>query len=167
MGSVFTVCVLEPCCELTEPGYEPGPRPVWNRTPGGWPPRCAHAARRVATLTRHTDRESADAEYGKTKGWYRLSGWLYEGEMPPAGERFRIMPVGGNLKTHHVHADPVDIPFPSIEIARDYAENWNEWPDGNSHKEILFNIVGDTDTRVRWSSYTVEAGTELTPGEWA
>lgn len=165
--AVFTVCVLEPCCELTEPGYEPGPRPVGNRTPGGWPPRCTHAARRVATLTRHTDRDAAETEYAKTKGWYSTDGWMFEGEMPPEGERFRIMPMDGTLNTHYEHRAPVDIPFPTIDMARDYAEDWHEWPDGERHKETLFNIVGDTDTRVRWSSYGVRVGAELEAGNYA
>lgn len=163
----FTVCVLEPCCELTEPGYEPGPRPVWNRVPGGWPPRCPHPAPRVPTLTTHATREAAEAEYAKTRGWYSTDGWMVEGEIPPEGERFRVMPVVGTLATHYEHSRPRELPFPSIDLAREYAEEWHEWPDGNRHKEVLFNIVGDQDTRVRWSSYRVQIGAELEAGDWA
>lgn len=120
---MFTVMVLEPCCSKTAPGYVPGPKPYYVRTPG-WSDTCDHPRdkRRVPVITRHADRESAEAEFAKTKGWDGTGGWIFEGAMPPEGER---------------------------------------------HQCVLFNIVGDMDTRVRWSSYNGPVGTELTPGDGA
>ncbi|NIY68093.1 hypothetical protein [Streptomyces malaysiensis] len=77
------------------------------------------------------------------------------------------MPIIGSLNTHFEHSSPFEIPFPTVKMARDYAENWHEYPDGHRRKEILYNIVGDQDTIVRWSSYTIPVGTELEAGEWA
>lgn len=158
MSDVFTVCVMEPCCELTRPGYDPGPRPVWNVIPGGWPPSCEHISRRVPTLTRHTGRESAESEYSKTQdGWYSLSGWMFHGEMPSEGKRFRIMPVI-RVGEWHKHAEPWNIPFPTVELAVEYAED----------KGLqFFNVVGDTDTVIRFSPYNVKVGRELFPGDMA
>lgn len=155
-ATVVTVCVLEPCCDNSAP---------W----GEYPENCRHGrgARRAPVFTTHPTLEAAAPEAAKLKGWYHLDGYVFEGEMPPEGERFRIMPIIGSLNTHYEHAAPVEIPFPTIEQAREYAEDWHEWPDARRHKEILFNIVGDQDTRVRWSSYTVPVGTELAPGDWA
>ncbi|WP_424863043.1 hypothetical protein [Streptomyces sp. MMS24-I29] len=155
---------------MTEPGYDPGPRPVWNRTPGGWPPNCRHprSARRKATITTYEDKHAAEAWFnGRARGWYSTDGWLFEGGMPPEGERFRIMPIVGSLNTHYEHGRPVEIPFPAIELAREYAEDYHEYPHGGRDKQVLYNIVGDQDTVVRWSSYTVPVGTELSPGDWA
>lgn len=156
MSDVFTVCILEPCCELTRPGYDPGPRPVGNRVPGGWPSRCSHTVRFVPTLTRHTGRESAEGEYSKTRGWDALSGWMFPGEMPPEGERFRIMPVimAGEW---HKHGEPWNVPFPTVELAVEYAEE----------RLQFFNVVGDTDTVIRFSPYNVKVGTEIFPGDMA
>ncbi|MEW1548457.1 hypothetical protein [Streptomyces tsukubensis] len=166
---VFTVCILEPCCEKSEPGYIPKPKPCYVRTPG-WSDSCAHprSERRKATITEYGTREEAEAEYqGKACGWGATDGWLYEGKMPPEGERFRIMPIQGTLTTHFWHGAPVEIPFPTIGLAREYAKEYHEYPDGGRHKQILYNIVGDQDTVVRWSSYTVKAGTELAAGDGA
>ncbi|WP_434598192.1 hypothetical protein [Streptomyces sp. A5-4] len=165
---MFTVCILEPCCTLTEPGCDPGPRPVWNRSVNGWPPRCGHPAPRVATLTTHERQGLAEAWFnGRARGWYSTDGWLFEGAMPTEGQRLRIMPILGSLTTHFEHSAPFEISFPTIEMAREYAQDWHEYPDGERRKEILFNIVGDQDTIVRWSSYTVEVGTELEAGAYA
>lgn len=165
---MFTVCILEPCCTLTEPGYDPGPRPVWNRSVNGWPPRCGHSAPRVATLTTHENQGLAEAWFnGRARGWYSTDGWLFEGAMRPEGQRFRIMRIGGSLNTHFIHGDPYEIPFPTIEMAREYAEDWHEYPHGGRDKPILYNVVGDQDTQVRWSSYGVTVGTELGAGAWA
>ncbi|MGW0881360.1 hypothetical protein [Streptomyces sp. NPDC002671] len=137
------------------------------RTPG-WSDSCNHREHRKATLTTYETREEAEAEYnGKARGWYSTDGWLFDGELPPAGQRFRIMPIGGTLATHYFHGEPVEIPFPTVELAREYAEDWHEYPSGTRNKQILYNIVGDTDTVVRWSSYRVEPGVELTPGDYA
>ncbi|MGW3153770.1 hypothetical protein [Streptomyces sp. NPDC001089] len=167
----FTVCILQPCCAMTEPGYDPGPRPVWNRAVGGWPPRCGHPSRerRKATITRYEDRAAAEEEYYSKAGggWYTTDGWIFEGEMPPEGQQFRIMPIVGSLNSHYEYGKPVEIPFPTIEMAQEYAEKHHEYPDGERRKQILYNIVGDQDTRVRWSSYNVEIGRELTSGDWA
>ncbi|MFV0135554.1 hypothetical protein ACLGIH_20420 [Streptomyces sp. HMX87] len=123
---------------------------------------------RVATLTTYQDRAAAEAEYmGKARGWYSTDGYMFEGEMPPEGERFRILPIGGSLTTHYYHGEPVEIPFPTIEMAREYAEDWHEYPNAKRYQQILFNIVGDRDTRVRWSSYGVSVGTELEAGAYA
>ncbi|MGW1784923.1 hypothetical protein ACWCQQ_38335 [Streptomyces sp. NPDC002143] len=92
---------------------------------------------------------------------------MFEGVMPPAGERFRIMTTVGSLNTHLEHAAPFAIPFPTVEMAREYAEDWHEYPDALRRKEILFNIVGDQDTIVRWSSYGVSVGHELSAGAYA
>lgn len=169
MVDVFTVCILEPCCEKSEPGYTPRPKPYCVRTPG-WADSCNHlrSERRKATITTYKTREQAEVEYqGKARGWGSTDGWLYEGEMPPEGARFRIMPIKGTLTTHFWHGEPVEIPFPTIDLAREYAEEYHEYPDGGRHKQILYNIVGDRDTVVRWSSYTVKAGTELAAGDGA
>ncbi|WP_405824189.1 hypothetical protein OG705_29085 [Streptomyces sp. NBC_00838] len=167
---MFTVCILEPCCEKTEPGYEPIPKPYYVRTPS-WSNSCNHPRREQhkATLTSYETRAAADEEYyGKAgSGRYTTDGWLFEGAMPPEGDRFRIMPIVGTLNTHYEYGRPVEIPFPSIEMARAYAEEWHEYPDGRRRKQILFNIIGDQDTRVRWSSYNIATGRELTPGDWA
>ncbi|WP_030660815.1 hypothetical protein [Streptomyces rimosus] len=168
--SLFTVCILEPCCEKTEPGYVPRSKPYYVRTPG-WSDSCRHPKRewRKATLTTYETRAAAEEEYyGKAgSGWYTTDGWLFEGQMPPEGERFRIMPIVGTSTSHHEHGRPVEIPFPAIEMAREYAEEYHEYPDSGRRKQSLYNIVGDRDTVVRWSSYDVEVGTELTPGDWA
>ncbi|MFJ5725828.1 hypothetical protein [Streptomyces sp. NPDC093149] len=167
---MFTICILEPCCEKTEPGYTPRPKPVHIRTPG-WSDSCNHPMRerRKATITTYEKREPAWEEYyGKAgSGWWTTDGWFFEGEIPPEGERFRIMPIVGSLNTHFEHGRPVEIPFPTIELAREYAEDYHEYPHGERDKQILYNIVGDQDTVVRWSSYTVPVGTELSPGDWA
>ncbi|WP_158819110.1 MULTISPECIES: hypothetical protein [Streptomyces] len=155
---------------MTEPGYDPGRRPVWNRSPGGWPPSCGHprSERRKATITTYENKDEAEAWYmGRARGWCSTDGWLFEGAMPPEGERFRIMPIGGSLDSHFEHSSPYEIPFPTIDMAREYAEEYHEYPDGNQDKQTLYNIVGDRDTVVRWSSYTLAIGTELTPGDWA
>lgn len=163
---MITVMVLEPCCEKTEPGYDPGPRPVWNRTPGGWPPRCNHRYEREVKVTQHETRESADREFAKTRGWRPTDGWLFEGEMPPEGERFRIMPiVGGGGSGFHRHAEPWDIPFPTVGMAQTYAERFSKYPDGRSHRYHLYHVVGDQDTRVRWSATGVPEGTVLHAGD--
>lgn len=122
----------------------------------------------MATITVYEERKAAEAEYfGKARGYHSTDEWIFEGEMPPEGEQFRIMPITGTLCTHHEHGKPVEIPFPTIELAREYAKEYHEYPHGEREMHILFNIVGDQDTRVRWSSYTVPVGTELTPGDWA
>lgn len=167
---MFTVCILEPCCVMTEPEYDPGPRPVWHRSPGGWPPSCGHPQRerRKATITTYKEKSTAEAWLqGRARGWYSTDGWMFEGVMPPAGERFRIMTTVGSLNTHLEHAAPFAIPFPTVEMAREYAEDWHEYPDALRRKEILFNIVGDQDTIVRWSSYGVSVGHELSAGAYA
>ncbi|MFJ5739982.1 hypothetical protein [Streptomyces microflavus] len=169
MAGVFTVCILKPCCEKTEPCYKPKPKPHHIRTPG-WSDSCDHhrRERRKAMITTYKTREEANAEYqGKARGWGATDGWMYEGEMPPEGERFRIMPIKGTLTTHFWHGEPVEIAFPTIDLAREYAEEYHEYPDGNRHKQILYNIVGDQDTVVRWSSYEVRVGTELRADDWA
>lgn len=152
----YTVVVMEPCCYVSAPDFVPPPKPVHIRTPGDWSgSRCTHAVRRIPTITVHTTRESADPEYAKTLGWHSLPGYLYEGVMPPEGERFRIMRVGGNSISGHHHGEPGTMPFPTAEFAAEYAEKT---------RGILYNIVGDQDTRVRLSSYCVPVGTELEPG---
>ncbi|WP_274032613.1 hypothetical protein [Streptomyces sp. MMBL 11-1] len=167
---MFTVCILEPCCEKTEPGYTPMPKPFYVRTPG-WSDTCQHkrSERRKATFTVYDDRAMAEREYqGRAGGgWYTTDGYLFEGEMPPEGERFRIMPIRGNLTSGYFHCEPAEIPFPTIETAREYAEDYHEYPSGVRDKQILYNIVGDQDTVVRWSSYRVPVGRELTPGDYA
>lgn len=163
MADIFTVCILEPCCEKTEPGYTPSPKPYCVRTPG-WSDLCNHLRRerRKATIATHTTREEAEAEHQDKAG-----GWTCAGEMPPEGERFRIMPVKGTLAACFWHGEPVEIPFPTIVLAREYAEEYHEYPDGERYKQVLYNIVGDQDTVVRWSSYAVKVGTELRAGYWA
>ncbi|WP_329271830.1 hypothetical protein [Streptomyces sp. NBC_01451] len=124
----------------------------------------------MATLTTHDTQSLAEAWFnGRARGWYSTDGWLFDGEMPSEGERFRIVPVGGSLATArgYLHGAPVEIPFPTIEQAREYAEAYHEYPDGRRHRQVLFNIVGDQDTLVRWSSYGVGIGTELEAGAWA
>ncbi|MFE4335380.1 hypothetical protein ACFRQM_40045 [Streptomyces sp. NPDC056831] len=137
----------------------------------GWSDSCNHPKRerRKATITTYEKREAAWEEYyGKAGGgWWTTDGWFFEGEIPSEGERFRIMPIVGSLNTHYEHGRPVEIPFPTIEIAREYAEVHHEYPDGGRRRQILFNIIGDQDTKVRWSSYTVPVGTKLLPGDWA
>ncbi|MFJ2420175.1 hypothetical protein [Streptomyces brevispora] len=156
----FTVVVMEPCCEKTAPDYDPGPRPYWNQSVGGWPPRCIHAEKRMLNISEHMTRESADPEYAKTLGWGALQGYLYEGVMPPEGERFRIMHVKGSFSSAcgHFHGPPSSLVFPTAEFAAEYAEK---------ARGILYNVVGDTDTVVRLSSYRVEVGRCLEPGEQA
>ncbi|MFF8283296.1 hypothetical protein ACF06W_11305 [Streptomyces albus] len=167
---MFIVCVLEPCCEKTHPGYVPQPKPYYVRTPG-WSDSCNHprGERRKATLATYEDKAAAEEEYYAKAGggWCTTDGWFFEGKMPPEGKRFRIMPIVGTLNTHYEHAEPVEIPFPTIQMAREYAGEYHEYPDGARRKHILFNIVGDKDTVVRWSAYNIEIGLELTPGTWA
>lgn len=153
----FTVLLMEPCCEMSADDYDPGPRPVWNRTPGGWPPRCGHADKRVPVLTVHTDKAEAEARHAETLGWGGLKGWIFEGEMPPEGERFRIAGVGGSLSSSrgYYSAGPGRMEFPTVEFAREYAEKT---------RTILFNIIGDTDLTVRWSSYGYRIGMDIDPG---
>ncbi|MBD0734007.1 hypothetical protein [Streptomyces sp. CBMA29] len=117
-----------------------------------------HAEKRVLTVTVHQTREAADKEYAKTLGWERLMGYLCEGAMPPEGARFRIMPVAGSLSTSrgYFNGKPSLLVFPTAEFAA-------EWAEKNRH--ILYNIVGDQDTRVRLSTYRVPVGWELEPGE--
>ncbi|MFJ8027820.1 hypothetical protein [Streptomyces sp. NPDC096311] len=152
----LTVVVMEPCCEKSEPDYDPGPCPVWHRFPSSWPPRCLHAKKRVLTITEHQTRESADREYVKTLGWDSLPGYLYEDVMPPEGQRFRIMGVGGNSINGHFHTLASAMVFPTAQFAMEYAEK---------KRFVLYNIVGDQDQRVRLSSYSVPIGTELFEGE--
>lgn len=167
-GDVVTVMVLEPCCELTEPGYDPGPRPYYSRTPSAWPPRCGHPLKRVPTFTEHTTLDTARAEFAKTRGWDSTDGYVFSGAMPPEGERFRIMPVTGSLTSTYGHGAPEEIPFPDVATAALYASQWHEYPDSTRRRHpSLVNIVGDTDTVVRWSSYGVDVGTELSTGALA
>ncbi|MBL1115378.1 hypothetical protein JK364_23695 [Streptomyces sp. 110] len=151
----FTVVVMEPCCVKSEPGYDPGPRPVWHRFPDSWPPSCNHWPKRVLTITEHETRETAEPEYAKTLGWDAYPGYLHEGAMPPEGERFRIMVVSGDLTRGYFHAAPEPLVFPTAELAAGWVEK----------KRALYNIVGDQDQRVRLSSYGVPVGTELLTGE--
>lgn len=153
--TAFTVVLLVPCCEKSAPDYNPGPRPVWNRIPGGWPPRCLHANKRLLTITEHPTRASAEPEYAMTLGWFSLTGYLYEGVMPPEGERFRIMKVAGSLSFGYFQKEPGKLVFPTAEFAMEWAEK---------KRHSLYNIVGDTDTRVRLSSYGLPTGVELEPG---
>ncbi len=165
-GDVVTVMVLEPCCVMTEPGYDPGPRPYYSRTPGAWPPRCGHPESRVPTFTEHTDLESVRGEFAKTRGWGSTDGYVFNGVMPPEGERFRIMPVGGSLSgvDGYRHALPWGIDFPTAESAALYASTYHEYLDAKRYRyPSLVNVVGDRDTVVRWSSYGIEPGAELTP----
>ncbi|MEU1552203.1 hypothetical protein ABZ517_05700 [Streptomyces scabiei] len=153
----ITVVVMEPCCEKSAPDYEPPPRPYYVRGP--WSPTaCGHIPKRIPTITVHETRESADPEYAKTIGWHALPGYLYEGEFPPEGERFRIMRVAGSLSTDrgYFHAQPGRLVFPTAELATEYAEK---------RRISLYNIVGDTDTVVRLSSYGMQVGRELIAGE--
>lgn len=163
VDGTVTVMVLEPCCAMTEPGYDPGPRPVYNRIPGGWPPRCRHCVPRVPTFTSHTELETVRAEFAKTRGWGSTDGYVHNGVMPPEGERFRIMPVDG-----YRHGAPWEIGFPTVDVARRWAAQWHDYPDGKRYQyPSLVNVVGDRDTVVRWSSYGIEPGTELTPHQHA
>lgn len=162
---VITVMVLEPCCERTKPGYDPGPRPVWNRMPGAWPPRCTHGDKRQVKITQHETREAADREFAATRGWGGTDGWLFEGAMPPEGERFRIMPVSRTGAGYSEHMQPWEVPFPTVDMAREYAERFAEYPTGERHRHVLYHVVGDQDTRVRWSATGVEVGTELYAGD--
>ncbi|MDW6058158.1 hypothetical protein SAZ11_08650 [Streptomyces sp. FXJ1.4098] len=154
----LTVVVMEPCCEKSEPDYDPGPRPVWHRFPAEWPPRCNHWPRRVLNISEHAARETADAEFAKTLGWHALPGYQFEGKMPPEGERFRIMYVGGSLtrRKGYTHSEPGRMVFPTAERAMEYAEE---------KRIALYNIVGDQDTIVRLSSYGMQVGRELIVGE--
>lgn len=168
-GDVVTVMVLEPCCGMTEPGYDPGPCPAYNRTPGAWPPRCGHPDPRVPTFTEHTDLESVRAEFTKTRGWGSTDGYVFNGVMPPDGERFRIMPVGGSLTSvdGYRHMPPWPIAFPTVEVAQAYAADWREYTDGNRYRySSLVNVVGDQDLTVRWSSYGLD-GVDLAPYDYA
>lgn len=157
VGDVVTVMVLEPCCDNGAP---------WGERPED----CHHRVKRVPTFTEHTTLESARAEFAKTRGWGSTDGYVHNGVMPPVGERFRIMPVAGSLSSvdGYVHSLPVALDFPTAQAAAQYAAQWHEYPDGKRHRfASLVNVVGDRDTRVRWSSYGVEPGTELTPHEHA
>lgn len=170
VGDIVTVMVLEPCCHMTEPGYDPGPRPVYNRTPGAWPPRCGHPVPRVPTFTEHAQLDTVRAEFAKTRGWGSTDGYVYNGVMPPEGERFRIMPVGGSLSSvdGYRHRAPWEIDFPTVDVATLYASQYHEYTNAQRYRyESLVNIVGDRDTVVRWSSYGVETGVELTPHQHA
>lgn len=80
---------------------------------------------------------------------------------------FRVMDVGGTLNTHYFHSEPYPLEFPSVDAARAYAEEWNDWPGDRRRKLTLYNVVGAGDTVVHWSSYGVKVGRELTPGDWA
>jgi hypothetical protein len=154
---MFTVLLMEPCCEMSADWYDPGPRPVWHRTPGAWPPSCGHPEKRIPVITTHTDKAEAESRYAETRGWHALKGWMHEGEMPPEGERFRIMGVhGGGGSGWRKHSPPSKAVFPTVDLARECAEKW---------RNVLYDIVGDTDTRVRWSSYGVKVGTVLEPFE--
>lgn len=154
---MFTVLLMEPCCEISADGYDPGPRPVWNRIPGGWPPRCQHADKRVPVITTHTDRAEAEARHAHTRGWGSLAGWIYEGEMPPVGERFRICGVGGSLSSARGYyaLEPGVMEFPTVDVAREFMD---------AKRASLYNIVGDTDLTVHWSSYGRETGSQIEPG---
>lgn len=121
MVDVFAVCVLEPCCEKTEPGFTPRPRSYYVRTPG-WSDSCNHLRsereRYKATITTYKTPEEAEAEYQcKVRGWGSTDGWLYEGE-----SRRRVSgsgsPIKGTLTTHFWHREPVEIPFPTIDSRR-------------------------------------------------
>lgn len=119
MVTVFAVCVLEPCCEKTEPGFTPRPRPYYVRTPG-WSDSCNHlrSERYKATITTYKTPEEAEAEYQcSVRGWGSTDGWLYEGE-----SRRRVSgsgsPIKGTLTTHFWHGEPVEIPFPTIDSRR-------------------------------------------------
>ena len=152
----FTAVMIDPCCPLSAPDYDPGPRPVWNRSPGGWPPRCMHAQRTVLAVTEHETESLAENWRAGREGLYATAdGYVFEGVMPPEGERFRIMRTGGNLTSGYIHAQPSVLEFPSVDLAREYA---------GTRRLSLYSIVGDTDTRVRWSSYRVPVGTELQEG---
>jgi len=152
----FTAVVIDPCCALSAPDYDPGPRPVWNRTPGGWPPRCLHADKKVQAITEHDTESLADNwRAGRDARYSTADGYTFEGVMPPEGERFRIMGTGGDLVGGYFHARPSVLEFPTVQRAREYAE---------MRRMSLFNIVGDTDTAVRWSSYRVTVGRDLEVG---
>lgn len=155
VGDVVTIMVLEPCCDNGAP---------W----GEYPENCRHRVKRVPTFTEHTTLETARAEFAKTRGWGSTDGYVHNGVMPPEGERFRIMPVVGSLTTHYEHAQFWSIDFPTVEAAKLYAADYREYTDGKRYRyPSLVNIIGDRDTVVRWSSYGIEPGTELTPHEWA
>lgn len=120
MVDVFAVCVLEPCREKTEPGCTPRPKPYYARTPG-WSDSCNHlrSERHKPTITTYKTSEEAAAEYqGKARGWGSTMDGCTRGEMPPEGERFRIMLIKGTLTTHFWHGEPVEIPFPTIDWRR-------------------------------------------------
>lgn len=152
----FTAVMLDPCCLLSDPNHDPGPRPVWNRIPGGWPPRCMHADKRVQVIAEHGTESLADNWRAGRDGLHHTAdGYVFEGVMPPEGERFRIVRSGGGGVNGYVYSVPSVLEFPSVDVAREYAR---------ARRLSLYNIVGDTDTRVRWSSYRVPVGTELEAG---
>ena len=159
VGDVVTVMVLEPCCDNGAP---------W----GEYPENCPHARnnQRIPTFTEHTQLDTVRAEFAKTRGWGSTDGYVYNGGMPPEGERFRIMPVVGSLSSvdGYQHATPWEIDFPTVDVAKLYASQYHEYTNAQRYRyESLVNIVGDQDTVVRWSSYGVEPGVELTPHEYA
>ncbi|WP_030570081.1 hypothetical protein [Streptomyces aureocirculatus] len=138
LGKV-TSYTVEPRDRYTPSGGQYRMRRVLVRTPDGstWRGRCSIATDAI-TIRRISPHMTCD-----DKG--------------PKDLRAPIKP----------HAAPFEIPFPTIEMAREYAEDWHEYPDGNRRKKILFNIVGDQDTIVRWSSYGVSIGHELAAGAYA
>lgn len=165
MATVWTTVVLTACCEVSEPGYVPPPRPYYSRTPGYSAFRCDHILTRVPTVTEHETEEDARRHLdGYTRGWYTTDGYMFPGAMPDAP--VFIAPIGGSLVHGFLYGPAQSIPFPSVESARAYAERWAEYPNGKREKHILYNVT-DADGTVVWSSYNLPAGTVITPGDCA
>jgi hypothetical protein len=152
---VIYVLIMEPCCEKSAPWYVPQPQPYYVRTPG-WSDSCDHTDKRVPVLTEHADAEGARERHSLTLGSRCLEGWMWEGDLPPEGERFRITSVGGSHLTGLLHGKPSDMWFPTADLAREHV---------NRQRESLYNIVGDRDMVVRWSSYNLPVGTALEVGQ--
>jgi hypothetical protein len=147
----WTVCVLEPCCEVSAP---------WYVGTG----RCFHIDKRTPVVTVFDNEGTADQEAGKIRGHYSLGGWIVRGDFPEPG--FRVQPVGGSSVHGHFYGAVSTVPFPTVEAAEKYAEDWNEWTDGARRKLVLYNVT-DTDGMTVWSSFGARTGWARVTGDMA
>jgi hypothetical protein len=165
MPETFTTMVLEPCCEKSEPGYTPPPIPYYVRTPGSDWGRCTHKNQRVPVVASHLSREAANRQLASwVGGWYGTDGWLAPGVM---GETFHLQPVGGTLNTHYYYLPPLLLlPFPTVELACEWAERFHEYPDGKRHQYVLYNVT-DSQGLTVYSTHRATLGIGYEYGDWA